>query len=736
MQTTRSSKQQWFAAVCIALALGTFGLYFLVVHNAFTNLDDGVYIPENPHVASGLHWHNIAWSFSHIYAGYWIPLTWISHMIDCQLFGLNPAGHHLINVLFHSANTVLLFALLNQMTGALWRSALVAALFAWHPLRVESVAWACERKDVLSSFFWMLTLLCYAHYAKGQVESSSSSSSLAAPKPGEGGFSSPAIHDGRSANRPSSPPWLFYGLSLFFFACGLMSKPMVVTLPFVLILLDHWPLQRFNASTLQRLIFEKLPFFTLSLAACIATYLTTHAAAPEPLSFRLINSLCGYARYISKTFAPVNLAVLYPLPAREPTLLALVGALLLLACFVVFLVLFRRRPYLMVGWLWFLGTLVPVIGIVQAGYQSMADRFTYIPSIGLFIVIVWGFADLVQWPGGKPSLVATAVASLLACWLLTSAQIRYWRDSVTLFRHTLAVTTDNYVACACLGQALDTLGDDKGALVYCNMAVHLNPHYPPGQFYLGMILWKEGDGAAFGHLDVAAQMTPDNPVFDYNAGKFLLEHGSPDKAAARFIAALNTNPDFAEAHNALGKAFLKEGSLQKGADQLSQAVSLEPNDPQFHYDLGTVLLNESQPAAAIEQLSDAVRLKPDFASAHANLAVALAGQGKLAEAIAEFSRTVQLQPNDAEARFNLGFAYLNNHQPARAGEQFSQELRLTPNEPKAHYRLAQALREQNQWAEAVSQYQQALQLMSDFPAAKTELDAILASHPELGNSSK
>ena len=722
MQTANPSKKPWFAIVCIALAIGTFILFLPVIRDDFINLDDGVYIYQNPHVASGLSWPNIVWSFTHVHAGYWAPLTWISHMIDCSLFGLHPAGHHLVSVLIHAANAVLLFILLNYMTGALWRSAFVAAAFAWHPLRVESVAWACELKDVLSGLFWMLTLLCYARYAKGNQDFLSSSSS-------------PARHSisdcGSSANPRSS--LLYYCLALLFFACGLMSKPMVVTLPFVLLLLDVWPLRRFNILTFQRLAVEKIPFFALSLAECVATYRDCGAGAStasEPFSFRLIHSFWGYFQYISKTFLPAHMAVIYPFPAHEPVGLGIAGAALVLSCSVIFAVMFRRHPYLLVGWFWFLGTLVPVIGIVQSGYQSMADRFTYLPCIGFFIVIAWGLADLARSAHGERFLAAALVIWLASCVVITSLLIPYWRNSITLFRLALAVTTNNYVACACLGQALDDAGDDKDALPYCKEAVRLNPDYAPGQFFLGEALSKTGDpSGALTHFNLAVELEPDDAPFQYNLGKFLLELGRTDEAILHFTTALRAAPDFAEAHNGLGKAFLKQDAVQKATEQLSQAVALKPNNAQFHYDLGTVLLNASQPAQAIVQFSDAVRLSPNFAQAHENLAIALAQEGKIADAIAHFARAVQLQPNDPEARFNLGFAYLNGHQAAGATEQFRSEARLTPGDPKVHYRLAQALREENDFSQAVTEYRKTLELAPNFAEAKKEMNEILAAHP-------
>jgi protein O-mannosyl-transferase len=716
MPTAKFTRNHLFAAICLVLAIGTFILYWPVTHNGFTNFDDGSYITENPHVTSGLNWSNIVWSFTHVHAGYWIPLTWILHMMNCQLFGLNAGLHHLVSVFFHIANTLLLFLWLWELTGAIWRSAFVAALFAWHPLHVESVAWACELKDVLSTLFWMLVLIVYTRYVKARQ----------------------ANHLLQSRTS--------YALALFLFACGLMSKPMVVTLPFVLLLLDFWPLKRltvqkpeFIVQNMAKLVLEKIPFFVLGAAASLAIFLTTRAGngvSTDTFSYRLANALWGYVRYISKIFWPADLAVFYPLPAHAPIGLALVAVLLLATCSIAFIFLSRERPYFLVGWFWFLGTLVPVIGIIQAGLQSIADRFTYIPSIGLFILLTWALADFFKsWPG-KISLAAAGATALAACLFLTSIQITYWRNSITLFRHALAVTTDNYVACACLGQALEVAGDEKNALIYCRQAVQINADYPPGQFFWGIALWKEGDTeGAFTCLNAAAQATPHDPIFQYNLGKFLLEHGSPDKAAARFTAALEDDPDFAEAHNALGKTFLQQGQLQRASAQLSKASALEPGNAQFHYDLGTVLLAASQPVQAIGQFSEAVHLQPDFALAQQNLAVALAGQGKLAEAITHFSKEAQLQSNDPDAHFNLGFAYLNNHQPSEAAAEFSEELRLAPNEAKGHFRLAEVLREENKLPEAVFHYRQALKLTPNFPEAKKELDDILAAHPELGKIS-
>jgi protein O-mannosyl-transferase len=705
-------KNQTVAVICLALALGTFLLYLPVRHNGFTNFDDDGYITINGHINTGLNWPNIAWGFTHVMEGYWIPLTWISHMADCQMFGLNAGGHHLVSVLFHIANTLLLFAWLNELTGATWRSAFVAALFAWHPMHVESVAWACERKDVLSAFFWLLTLIAYAHYVKARL-----------------------------ATNPVRAT-LNYGLALLLFACGLMSKPMVVTLPCVLLLVDFWPLQRFtpggpgfNFKKLAALVVEKIPFVALAAMGSAIGFLTQTvggAVSGDTFSFRLLNALGSYVRYISKLFWPVDLAIFYPFPPHGMLFMAITGVLLLAVCSMAFILLCPRWPYLFTGWFWFLGTLVPVIGIIQAGSQSMADRFSYIPSIGLFILVTWGVADFFESRQKKNVPTVAAIVVLAGCVVLTSFQIRYWRDSITVFSHALAVTSDNYVADALVGQALDAIGRDDEALPYCRKAVQINPDYPPGNFFYGVVLWKtDAPSEASNYLNTAVEMNPRDPIFEYKFGEFLAAYGSQDSAAARFSAAIADRPDFAEARNALGKTFLKQGKLPQAATQLYQAAAFQPNNAQFHYDLGTVLLANSQPAQAIKEFSRAVQLQPDFAQAQENLAVALASEGQLDQAITHFSKVAQLQPNDPDAWFNLGFAYLNDHQPAQAAAQFSQELRLTPNATKGHYRLAQALAEQNQLAQAVAEYRRTLQLTPDFPQAQKELDEILAAHPQL-----
>jgi tetratricopeptide (TPR) repeat protein len=534
---SKLSPKRLTAVICLVLAVGTFAIYSPILGHTFLNYDDPDYILDNPHVKSGLTWSGFIWAFQpNAYAANWHPLTWISHMVDCQFFGIQPAGHYFVNVLFHTANTLLLFILLKNLTGAIWRSAFVAALFAWHPLHVESVAWASERKDVLSAFFWMLSLIAYARYAKYDADRRSNSNGLPL-----------AIFH-------LSP---FYWLALFFFACGLMSKPMLVTLPFVLLLLDFWPLQRISPSSIFRLIIEKTPFFILMVASCLMTLFVQKGAlwssATLPFQFRLANALMSYVRYISKIFCPTKLALIYPYPHSWPLGGVIATAMVLVLLSAIFILQAKRFPYLAVGWLWFLGTLVPVIGLVQVGIQAMADRYTYLPSIGIFILIVWGISDVFDSSAQKVAFCSiVGGAALIVCLLLTSSQINYWQNSLTIFAHTVAVTEDNYAADDCLGKTLHNMGQFDKAGIFYSEAVRLEPTYPMAQFDLGMNMLATHDSSdASNHLGTAVQLWPGNPVMQYDFGIFLLQHGQTNDAANHFNAALAAKPDFIEAKEKL-----------------------------------------------------------------------------------------------------------------------------------------------------------------------------------------
>ncbi|MES1180725.1 MAG: hypothetical protein ABUL66_02560, partial [Verrucomicrobiota bacterium] len=421
--------------VALLLALATLLVYLPVTRNGFVNFDDGDYVTGNRLVKDGLTWAGIRWAFTTFHASNWHPLTWLSHMLDCQLFGLSPGAHHCVNVLWHAANTVLLFVLLLRLTSSLWPSAFVAALFAWHPLHVESVAWVAERKDVLSTCFALLTLLAYTRYAQ---------STTSDRRQVAGGFSSSffILHSS------------FY-LALVCFALGLMAKPMLVTLPFVMLLLDYWPLKRFSVSAFRfyrfPLLLEKLPFFLLAAVSCVITYRAQDAGASVaslervPLHLRLENSLVSYPAYLLKTIWPANLAVIYPLPKEIPGIAAATAAAVLIFFSTVVARARQRSPYLLVGWLWFLGTLVPVIGLVQVGSQSMADRYTYFPLIGVFIAAAFGVHALAVRFQFPKLAAAAAGLTLTACVGLAENQLRHWRDSESLFAHAVAVTKNNDV---------------------------------------------------------------------------------------------------------------------------------------------------------------------------------------------------------------------------------------------------------------------------------------------------
>ena len=543
--TVARTDKKFFIFACLTLALGTLALYRPVTRFPFINFDDPEYISENPVTQAGLTWHGLVWAFNGIHVGNWHPVSWLSHMIDCQIFGVNAGGHHLMNVLFHIANTLLLFAFLRSATGFEWRSAFVAALFAWHPLHVESVTWVAERKDVLSTFFWLLTLLAYASYAKGSDE-------LRVTSYERGNW---------LITHHSS---LFYFLALVFCALAMLSKPMAVTLPFTLLLVDVWPLKRvwnaeYGIRNLKTSLLEKIPFFLLMFALCAVTFLAQRSAgavSPVEWSSRLGNVPVAYARYIAKTFWPTDLSLVYPYVYHWPVVAIAGSVAILIFISALAVMLLRREPWLATGWLWFLGTLVPVIGFVQVGAQSMADRYFYIPSIGLFIALVWSAAELcAPRPNGKTLLALIGGSALVGCMLATSLQISYWRNSESLFLHALEVTRNNYVAENALGKYFEKNGDHARALVLYQDAVRIEPRFASSQYNLGLALIGFGHkDEALEHLAAAAQFDPGNPDAQYNLGIFFLQNKHWADAAHCFEATLKLRPEFAPARVHLAEA--------------------------------------------------------------------------------------------------------------------------------------------------------------------------------------
>jgi Flp pilus assembly protein TadD len=574
----------WLPAVLLALV--TIALYWPALRHDFVNYDDDVYVTENLHVQAGLSWENLKWAFCNPVSANWHPLTVLSHMMDCQLFGLKPWGHHLVNVLFHALNAALVFVLLKQLTGATWRSVVVAALFAVHPLRVESVAWVAERKDVLSGFFGLLALIFYTRYVQ-KAESRKQKAETG------GRIPSSILHP------PSSPA---YCLSLGCFALGLLSKPMLVTWPFVLLLLDWWPLNRipdfrFPISDLKRLLAEKIPFFVLAAVLSCVTFVVQKQGGSVvesetlPLGARAGNALVSYCRYLGKLFWPTDLAVFYPHPGYWPPAQVLLAGLLLAVISALFFVQRRRHPFLLMGWLWFCGMLVPMIGLVQTGQQSMADRHTYIPSLGVLILTTWGVYDLTRhWRYQMITLSAAGSAVIILCMGMTRQQLAYWQDSETLFRHALEVTENNYIAHKNLGDALNNKGQIDGAISQYKEVIQLRPSFV----------------GAYNNLGVA-----------------LGNKGQTDEEISQFQEAIRRKPDYAEAHNNLGTALGNKGLTDEAIRQYQEAIRLKPDYAEAHNNLGAALFNKGQTDEAITQFQVAIQIKPDYVEAHNNLGVAL-----------------------------------------------------------------------------------------------------------------
>jgi len=555
------------------LVIAVFAGYWQTLHFGFVNYDDPDYVSANPHVRAGLSADSVGWAFGHSFAGNWFPLTWLSHMLDFELFGLDGGMHHLTSVLIHALAAVLLFAALRRMTGAQWPSAMVAAMFALHPLHVESVAWIAERKDVLSGFFWMLTLYAYAGYA-------------------------------------ARPGRMRYAFTLLAFCCGLMAKPMVVTLPLVLMLLDYWPLKRGVR------VFEKGPFLVLSAAVCVVTYVVHREVGATatlnifPLAARVENALVSYAVYIGKMFWPSHLAVFYPY-SRQSLLVPAIGAGIGLAGVTT---LATRRAYLLVGWLWYLVTLGPVIGLVQVGAQARADRYTYIPMVGLSIAVVWGAAEILEaWPQARMVLAyAVCGAGLVLTWI----QVGYWQDGVSLFRHAVDVTSDNDLARFNLAAALDERGEGAEAARQLEAAVEIEPKFAAARAELGQLLAKQGRlPEALVQLRTAAGLQPADASIHSRLGTVLGEAGNEREAAAEFQEAIRLDPDNVDAHFNLGISLAHEERIAEAAREFQETVRLRPEDAYARFNLGISLAKMGRIGEAVGQLSEAVRIAPGLPGA-------------------------------------------------------------------------------------------------------------------------
>ena len=566
--------------IALSLIIATAIVYWPALNHQFINYDDPAYVTHNRYVKMGLTYEAIQWAFTTAHMGNWNPLTWLSHMLDYQMYGLNPKGHHLTNLILHILNTLALFALLNRLTGRLWRSALVAAIFALHPLHVESAAWVSERKDVLSTFFFMGTILAYVFYVQK-------------PTPGH------------------------YAVVIVLFALGLMAKPMLVTLPCVLLLLDYWPLQRLTLnrwrfsnpsikgqhhliprnSSNPRPFTEKIPLFVLSAVFCVVTIYAQRAeralisVQDYPVMVRISNALLAYINYLWKTFWPSDLAVIYPLPEHVPIFHSILALLFLMGISLLFFRLSRRGPFLLVGWLWFIGTLVPVIGLIQVGLQAMADRYTYIPSVGVYLLVVWGVAEMTRkW---RYRTIFAGLSTFVVLGLLafaTRTQLTFWENSLTLFTHTLRVTNRNYIAHTNLGDALDKYGRYNEAMYHYGEALRIKPNDAFPYYKLATDLEVVGRiEDALRYYRKSLQIDPNNSRVHSNFGVALIRQGNVAEAKRHFAEALRLDPDLGDAHYNLGLALASEGKIEEAIRHYDEALRRNPSDSEIRMTLEKAL---------------------------------------------------------------------------------------------------------------------------------------------------
>ncbi len=622
--------------ICLLLALITVLAYSPVRQAALIVFDDPVYV-QNPQVKAGLTWPGVQWAFTTWYGSNWHPLTWLSHMLDVSLFGADAGAQHFVNVLIHAANALLLYLLLFRMTKKMWPAAFVAALFAWHPLHVESVAWISERKDVLSTFFGLFALLAYSKYA-----------------------------DESKAQSPKPKVW--YAWSLGLFALSLMAKPMLVTLPFVMLLLDLWPLGRIQMfgigksselrntqhatrnKNLQRLLLEKLPFLALTVASSIVTFLAQRGEAvvsleQHPLGLRLANALVSYARYLGKTFWPTKLAIIYPLPNQIPAWQIAVAAVVL--ALISFFVWRARKtsPWLLVGWLWFLGTLVPVIGIVQVGGQALADRYTYVPLIGVFIALAYGaVAAAARFRISNTAVSVAAAVVLISSLCVTEYQLRFWRDSQTLFAHALEVTTDNAIAHINLGVALEQEKHPAEALAEYRKSIEIDPNRFQAHNNLANLLSSmDQRDEALREYQEALRLNPNAALARVNFATQLAEMGRFDEAMAEYARAAQLAPEDPRPHYLMGKASLRHGQSAEAVKHFRDALQRDARDSQaltwlarvLAADQNSTIRNASEAVSLAEQANNLTGSEQPFVLDTLAMAYAEAGHFRDANATAQ-----------------------------------------------------------------------------------------------------
>ena len=668
------------AGICLLLFLGTLLVFCRAIGNDFIGYDDPDYVTQNSHVQGGLGWDGVQWALASGAASNWHPLTWVSHMTDWSLFGADPRGHHADSLVWHALNAVLVFLLLRRLTGGLWPAAFCAALFAWHPLRVESVAWVAERKDVLSGFFGLAALWAYLNYARALPE------------------------DRVLARR-------YYWSCFAAFALGLMSKPMLVTLPGVFLLLDYWPLSRMfpaapgpgTSGKPACVWLEKIPFFSLSAVSSIVTFIVQKRGGTVSqalgLDVRLETALVAVPRYLGKLLFPFDLAVLYPHPGSWSFWAVLGSALFAGAVTLVAWRQRRRRPWIIVGWLWFLGMLLPVSGIVQVGLQSMGDRYTYLPMLGVQIAVVWTVAEFMTSRSAREMGAIAGIAILAGLAVRTWDQIGLWKDTFTLFDHALAVTDGNYMA-------------------YNNRGVFLEDH---GRF-------QEAEADFRRALAIKADFDDANA----NLGHLLDKRGHPADALAYVRQAIATNPGLVPAHVDLGETLSDLGRIDDAIDEYRWVLARDPENEDALNDYGVALAMKGRLAEAEEHIAAALRLKPRDASAHSNIGNVHSMMGRVDDAIGDYQRSLAINPEAAETHYNLGTALSQKGRLAEAAGQYEAALKIRPVDPEAHANLGLVLAQLGRREEAIDQLETAIKQKPDYSQARAWLGAVAGTPASAG----
>jgi len=685
----------------------------------FVNFDDNLYVTGNHRIQQGLSLDTIRWAFRSSEASNWHPVTWVSHALDVQLFGLNPGPHHLVNVLFHGMNTILLFALLLSATGALWRSAVVAALFAVHPLHVESVAWVAERKDVLSTFFWLLSTWCYLRYVKTRDR------------------------------------W-HYGLALLCFTLGLMTKPMLVTLPFTLLLLDFWPLGRFRdnegggAVSLgdffrkprHLILLEKIPFLVPAAISCVITLWVQRGAMAvtfhTPFRDRLANVLLSYVKYLGLTFWPRDLAVFYPLHRGAPlSLAASLGALIVLVGISAFALKGAwKRGYFLVGWFYYLGTLVPVIGFIHVGNQALADRYTYVPLTGLFVIVVWGAADLMERRrGGSRAALALAAGSLIVLSTLAWNQVRHWRNSGTLFTHAARVTRDNWVAHLNLGLYYLDEGKLDQAILSLEGALKVVPAYPEAHLNLAEAFVRQGQfGKAVDHYLQALKKRPGSPETWFCLGNVYQGLGEDDRSIRAYRQTIRLNPDHAKAYNNIGISLCRKGLFGEAVASYTQAIRKNPDAANYHKNIGAAYAALGRHEDALGAYFRALEIEPDTPDMYFNLGNSYSASGRLDEAIAAYENALRTAPEPANILNNLGLALLKKDRYDQAAESFERAFKADPTLWRAAFNLGIVQASRGRPEQAVESFRSVLRLKGGHTMARYQLGIALLESGRKGQA--